>query len=130
MTITNINTNLDSYEIQVNGNIDCNSFRYENDQNLKTLYFNARSIKSGDKLSEIDSFLEDLKCKIHVIVVSETWVKENEKTLFNIPNYSSIYSCRKNRIGGGVGIFIHKDINYKILENYSDESISFLTIEL
>jgi Reverse transcriptase (RNA-dependent DNA polymerase)/Endonuclease/Exonuclease/phosphatase family len=131
MAITQINTNLDFHEIQICANANCNSFQFENNNNLKVLYFNARSIKAGDKLSEIDSFLKDLNCRIHVIVVSETWVRENESSFFNIPNYTSIYSCRKNRTGGGIGIFIKNDINnYKILENYSDERINFLTIEI
>jgi hypothetical protein len=130
MAITDVNTNLDSYEIEVFNNVDCENFHFENNQNLKILYFNARSIKSGTKLAEIDCFLKDLKCEIHVIVISETWVQENEKSFYNIPNYVSIYSCRKTRIAGGIGIFIHENLKYKELFNYCDEIISYVTIEL
>jgi hypothetical protein len=82
-------------------------------QNLQILSMRSYGESNTHKMTpiEIESFLRDLKCKIHVIVISETWVKENEKSLFNISNYKSIYSCRKNRNGGGIGIFIHDDIN-------------------
>jgi hypothetical protein len=129
MVITNLNTNINFHEIQVFDNSDCDNFRFTNSKNLKILYFNARSIKSGEKLSEIDNFLNDLKCKIHVIVISETWVKDEEKGFYNIPNYMSNYSCRTNRNGGGIGIFVHKSLNFKILKNYSDDDINYMTIE-
>jgi hypothetical protein len=130
MIITDLNTDVNFHEIQVFEDADCDNYYVKDIRNLKILYFNACSIKSGDKLADIDSFLNDIKCRIHVIVVTETWVREEEKQFFNIPGYSSTYSCRLNRNGGGVGIFIHEDLNYKILKNFSDDMISYLTIEL
>ncbi|MEL7079382.1 MAG: reverse transcriptase family protein [Cyanobacteria bacterium J06582_2] len=51
--------------------------------------------------------------------------KEKE---FHIPNYSSICCNRKNRSHGGVIIYLHNHLSYKILCNASDEMCSLLSI--
>jgi Endonuclease-reverse transcriptase len=130
MVITDLETNINFHKVEIFDNSDCDNFHISDSNNLKILHFNARSIKSGDKLAEIDSFLNDLKCRIHVIVISETWVREKEKNLYNIPNYISNYSWRPQKTAGGVGIFVHKDLNFKILKNYISDIINYMTIEI
>ena len=74
--------------------------------------------KNIDKLKD---FLNDVKEKFSVIVLSETWIDENKadlNSLFHIPNYSFIHEKRKtNHKGGGLGIYIHKTLDYKIFPN-------------
>jgi hypothetical protein len=130
MAITDLDTDVSFQQIEVFQNTDTNNFTHDNRKNLKILYLNARSIRSGGKLAEIKSFLRDIDCVIHVIVISETWVRENEKHFFNISNYTSIYSCRNDRNGGGVGIFVLNGLNFKISKVFSDNIMNYITIEL
>ena len=54
-------------------------------------------------------------------------------SLFHIPNYSFIHEKRKtNHKGGGLGIYVHKTLDYKILPNLAKntENIETFTIEI
>ena len=71
--------------------------------------------KNIDKLKD---FLNDIKGKFSVIVLSETWI-DNDKadlnSLFHIPNYSFIHEKRKtNDKGVGLGIYVHRTLEYNL----------------
>ena len=54
-------------------------------------------------------------------------------SLFRIPNYSFIHKKQKaNHKGGGLGIYVHKTLDYKILPNLAKntEIIETFTIEI
>ena len=74
--------------------------------------------KNIDKLKD---FLNDIKGKFSVIVLSETWIDDDKadlNSLFHIPNYSFIHEKRKTKHkGGGLGTYVHKTLYYKILPN-------------
>jgi hypothetical protein len=46
-----------------------------------------------------------------VIVIVETWLKQEDIQYFNFMNYESFHSVRRNKIGGGVAIFIHNSFD-------------------
>lgn len=48
---------------------------------------------------------------IHVIILVETWLYQNETDLFHIPSYTAVHDCRDSR-GGGTSIYIKDDIDY------------------
>ena len=88
--------------------------------------------KNIDKLKD---FLNDIKGKFSVIVLSETWIDDDKadlNSLFHIQNYSFIHEKKTNRKGGGLGIYVHKTLDYKILPNLakSTENIESFTIEI
>ena len=89
--------------------------------------------KNIDKLKD---FLNDIKGKFSVIVLSETWIYDDKadlNSLFYIPNYSFIHEKRKtNHKGGGLGIYIHKTLDYKILPYLAKNigNIETFTIEI
>ena len=89
--------------------------------------------KNIDKLKD---FLNDIKGKFSVIVLSETWIDDDKadlNSLFHIPNYSFIHEKRKtNHKGGGLEIYVHQTLDYKILPNLAKntENIGTFTIEL
>ena len=98
------------------------------------MHLNIRSLhKNIDKLKD---FRNDIKGKFRVIVLSETWTDDDKadlNSLFHIPNYSFIHEKRKtNHKGGGLGIYVHKTLNYKILPNHTKntENIETFTIEI
>jgi len=39
--------------------------------------------------------------------------------MFNIPGYSAIHLNRKNKIGGGICLFIHENLNYVCKNEWS-----------
>merc|ERR1712002_535844 len=49
---------------------------------------------------------------------------------FSIDGYSYVASHRVNRCGGGVIIYITKDVSYKILTTVSDEMCSMVAVRL
>ena len=100
-------------------------------------FFNEKtnSVESTH-IDKLKDFLNDIKEKFSVIVLSETWI-DNDKTdlnsLFYIPNYSFIHEKRKtNYKGGGPGIYVQKTLDYKIFPNLTKntENIETFTVEI
>ena len=48
-----------------------------------------------------------------VVAVSETWLHKSNSDLFNIPGYHFISNSREHKLGGGVGLYIQSDMNFK-----------------
>ena len=48
-----------------------------------------------------------------VVAVCETWLHKSNSDLFNIPGYHFISNSREHKLGGGVGLYIHSDMNFK-----------------
>ena len=44
--------------------------------------------------------------------MTETWLKEDEAPLFQLPNYKFVTKCRNGRRGGGVGIYVRSDLQF------------------
>ena len=87
-------------------------------------------------IDKVKDFLKYIKGKFSVIVLSETWIDDDKadlNSLFHIPNYSFIQGKRKTKHkGGGLGIYVHKALDYKILPNLAKntENIETFTIEI
>ena len=80
---------------------------------LNVIHLNIRSLsKNGDELC---AFLSLIKTNFDVVCLSETWVSELGIVDDIFPNYNSYHSIRKNSIGGGVAIYLKKNINCKII---------------
>ena len=66
---------------------------------INIIHLNIRSCNK--KMDEFVTFLEAVKMKFSVIVLSETWIKDSLNDI-NIPGYVSYHSTRiGNRRGGG-----------------------------
>lgn len=78
-----------------------------NNKSLKFLYTNIRSLVKSNKLDELKCNLKTIKTTIHVILLTETWIKSDlEARSLQIPEYTHVYNFRKGRVGGGVSIYI------------------------
>lgn len=82
--------------------LDKNSF-------ANVIYLNARSLRN--KLETFQNFLDSLTYKVDIIVVTESWLCQEDIPYFNFVSYNSFHSTRKNNIGGGVAIFIHQSFD-------------------
>lgn len=92
-----------------------------NKNGLNILYFNGRSIKN--KISDIELFLSYLNCIVHIVVITETWLDENNEMFFNLKNYNSFHNNRRKH-AGGVAIFCHSSIISEVVlsETFLDNS--------
>lgn len=87
-------------------------------------------VKPG-KLDELKCVLKCFTYHIHIILLTETWIRPtSDKYLLEIPNYTHIYNIRNNSVGGGVSIYIHKDLKFNILEEKYISGNNFLWIDL
>ena len=72
---------------------------------------------------------------IFSICFSETWASEkniNKNSTFQLKNYNVIHQVRKFCKGGGLCIFIHESLCYKLRKDLSinSEAIESLSIEI
>ena len=86
---------------------------------LSVLHLNIRSINKN--LSELTDFLQVLDYQFHAIGISETWLNEYSHSV-SIENYDFIHSHRKNRRGGGVGLYLGNNLDYKVRQNLKFEN--------
>lgn len=81
-------------------------------QNIfSTFHLNTRSL--SNKYDKFVHYLSSLKHEFSVIALSETWLTEDTKDYFKLPNYNAVHHIRQNRPGGGVSLFIHGNYEYK-----------------
>ena len=95
-----------------------------NGDKFSILHLNIRSLNKN--IDNLRDFLASLKGKFSVIVLTESWCDEtaNKNSLFDLENYNSVHKTRKNKKGGGICIYIHKSIHFKIrndVDLFNDE---------
>ena len=73
----------------------------------------ARSLLKN--LDQLNLMLGSLKKPFSVIGISETWLTDCTAELINITGYNFVSNHRKFKTGGGVGIYLQNDLQYKLL---------------
>jgi exonuclease III len=88
-------------------NFDVNTLNNLQCKGIRLLHCNIRSLrKNFNRLIEL---LADVNYNFDLICLSETFLYENEHSLFPIPNYTFIGDSRASRCGGS-GIYVHSGI--------------------
>ena len=88
---------------------------------LSLLHLNIHSLsRSYDNFT---SFLANIEGKFTIMGVSETWLKDSGYS-FDIMGYDFIHNPRPNRIGGGVGIYVNIDLEFKPRPDLASRDIS------
>ena len=80
-------------------------------QGFSILHVNARSLKN--KMDSFLTFLHASGVEWSVICVSETWLKKDILSYFNIDDYDLFASCREAMEGGGTAVYVHKKYSAK-----------------
>ena len=70
------------------------------------LYLNARSLRNS--ISDLQSFIDTQPFRIDIVVVTESWLKDNEVEYFNLIPFVAFHSTRKAKVGGGVAIYVNR----------------------
>ena len=80
---------------------------------LAILQHNIRRVLG--KQDALKLLLKDIRrnCRVQVIMLAETWLKKNNAKRLKILGYSFVGSHRKNKRGGGVGILVAQNLEYR-----------------
>ena len=70
------------------------------DLNLSFLNINIRSLSKN--YSKLVAFLSQIKHKIKILVITETFLKDHENKLYSIKGYNHVSVSRKSRFRGGL----------------------------
>ena len=84
-----------------------------NSNSLNLLQLNSRGVLS--KQERIKLLLKELRkdCNIHVVFLVETWLTNKNSKRFKIPGFNFVGSHRKCKQGGGVGILIAQNLEFR-----------------
>ena len=94
-----------------------------NDNIFSITHLNIRSL--NNKLNSLKQLLNSLYLPFQIIGLTETWLNDTNDDIFELDNYDFVNANRTSRNGGGVGIYITKDMNFKLRRdlNINDENI-------
>ena len=85
-------------------------------------------------LNPLKELLTTIKFEFKVICRTETWCTGDPRneTLFNLENYTSINQVRKHCRGGGICVFIHNSLTFKLRSDLGKNSsdIESLVIQI
>lgn len=98
------------------------------EKELIVLLLNIRSIRN--KLNELEIFIDSIKKKPNIIIITESWLRDNETQFFNLKNYQSVTNCRTNQRGGGIIVFIKDEIGFNVPRNDQVANSHFIVIHL
>ena len=123
-----------------NIDIDCEYFTDEqfrgnykgNSRGLSIIHFNCRSMSAN--FDKIEDYLHDLEYKFDIIAISETWLSDNDDhDEWTMSGYSSYFSSRIGKRGGGVAIFVKNSHNHKLRDDCTftvDNCMELVCIEI
>ena len=101
-----------------------------NSNHLSICHLNVQSLAST--FTEFEVMLH--QHRFDIITLSETWLKNNLEVIkhITIPGYKMEYNNRIHKRGGGVGLYIHENLQYKIRSDITrrDESIEHMWLEV
>ena len=88
---------------------------------LILLHFNIRSLPRN--YDNFTRFLANIDSKFSIMGVSETWLKDSGYSI-DIEGHDFIHNPRPNRIGGGIGIYVDNDLEFKLRPDLAITDIS------
>ena len=97
-----------------------NNFQCSLKNFFSILHLNVKSmIKNFEALKELYLTID---FKFSIVSFSDTWVDDisfSKNSNFQLSGYQVLHQTRKNRKGGGVCVFVHEDLSFKIKEDLS-----------
>lgn len=69
--------------------------------------------------------------KLHVILLSETWLKTDEQALeMHLQNYTHYFCNRTDKTGGGVSAYVHNDLQHTLINSTYEDGNNYLWFRL
>ncbi len=103
----------------------------KSEHKISIIHFNSRSLYAN--FHSIKEYLSQFKIPFNIIAVSETWIKNEKGTDFELDGYEFNYINRKNKNGGGVAIYIDNNLKYKLIGKMTeavDDLLECITVEI
>ena len=75
------------------------------------LHLNIRSLQCN--ASKLTDLFSNVNFKFSLIGISETWLNDSSPSV-DIDGYSFVHKGRENRSGGGVGLYVSSNLNFKL----------------
>lgn len=98
---------------------------------LNFLYANVRSLATPGRIDELRCVIESFDTKISVVILTETWIKDDlVAARLDLPNYSHYSNYRTHSRGGGVSIYVHNDLKHEFVVELYQDGNHFLWIHL
>ena len=130
-------TQSDSHDPDINFNADetpCDYFienqfnemlRHENysDADFSLLHLNIRSLPHT--LVNLTDYISSLNIIFSVIGISETWLNDSSHSV-DINSFKFLHKYRQNRTGGGVGLNVSNDLEFKLREHLSLQNVDIV----
>lgn len=96
---------------------------------LRVLQWNTRGLNDLSKFDSLLQSIESFCVPVDVIVVSETWLKIENVSLYRIPGYVAVFSCR-NSSSGGLAIYIKQGIKHRLVCNEAVDGMHHIHVEI
>ena len=98
--------------------------------NSKTFSVFLQNIRSLPRdFEEFELEIEQLAQRPDFICLTETWLKNNsDNNIFQIQGYETLYSCARNKRGGGIGIYVNTGSDHRIIKQKKDNNIQILSV--
>ena len=119
-------------------NNDCRYYNEEQFNNtiktshkLSIIHFNSRSLYAN--FHNIKYYLGQFSQPFNIIAITETWINNERGMDFELEGYEMICKNRENKNGGGVALFVDKNLTYKVVKNMStviNDVFECVTIEI
>ena len=87
----------------------------------------------SNKFDMFRQLTHSLNMKFQVIGITETWLNENNINDFGLEGYKYNGVNRQTKKGGGVGLYVTEEINYKMRDDIGkniDDVIESIFIEI
>ena len=93
---------------------DIFSQKFSNSSCLSFLHVNIRSLSRN--LCGLTNLLVNVKHNFSVIGISETWLQNSSHSV-DIDGYTFVHKHRPDKVGGGVGLYITSELDYKLRDD-------------
>ena len=77
---------------------------------LSILHMNICSIPKH--IQKLSNYISNIKLNFFVLGLTATWISNSSSGIYNMEGYNLIEDFRKNRKGGGVSLYIRKNVKY------------------
>ncbi|KOB66807.1 putative tick transposon, partial [Operophtera brumata] len=97
----------------------------------KQLLRSKDKLPGHGKFDELKCILESISTTVHVILLSETWIRNEIQALqLCLPNYTHYYNYRSDMRGGGVSAYVHNNLKHSLSESNYTGGNNYLWIQL
>lgn len=74
--------------------------------------------------------MHELRKIFEIIIITEIWLNKNDLKFFNLNKYEEVPNCREGIRGGGILIFIHRNIKFTVVKNIIQDKNHLILLKI